>query len=83
MKPLVTCVDNYEHLQSDINIVYINVFRKILLTLNPEKCKYLLCSRKPHPILPPSGLHLNHQDIERVHQYRYLGVILSEKTIMV
>ena len=74
----ITCAHDYGKLQTDINSIY-NCISARSLTLNPEKCKYLVCSKKSSPTLPPSGLHLNNEVLERVRQYRYLGVLVTER----
>ena len=35
--------------------------------------------KKLYPMLPPSGLQLNNETLERVRQYRYLGVLVTER----
>ena len=47
------------------------------LTLNPNKCKYMIVSRKRAPLLPEFTLMLNGQALEQVDVYKYLGVLLS------
>ena len=51
----------------------------IYLTMNPSKCKYLICSRKRQPYLPPTGLLLADTVLEQVDSYRYLGVLVTSK----
>ena len=69
-KPISHPVD-YSGLQIDIDTIEdcisINHF-----TLNPQKCKYLICSRKRQPHLPPIGLLLGGETLEHVESYRYL-----------
>ena len=48
MYKLITCADDYGKLQTDINSIY-NCISARSLTLNPEKCKYLVCSKKSSP----------------------------------
>ena len=41
------------------------------------KCKYLICSRKRQPHLPPRGLLLGGVTLQHVESYRYLGVLVT------
>ena len=69
---------DYAGLQADIDAIQ-DWISTNHLTLNPNKCKYLICSRKTHPRLPPSGLLLDGVTLEQVESYRYLGVLLSSR----
>ena len=49
------------------------------LTLNTQKSCYMLFSRKSHPTLPFTDLHVGgNQALSRVHHYKYLGINYSE-----
>lgn len=47
------------------------------LTLNSEKCKWMVISRKRSPPMPAHSLTLNGQALQQVDSYKYLGVLLS------
>ena len=67
--------EDYLHLQNDISIVE-NWVAHNHLTLNANKCKYMVVSRKRSPTLP-SNLTLGDSDLERVECFKYLGILLS------
>ena len=69
---------DYAGLQADIDAIQDWITTNHLI-LNPNKCKYLICSRKTHPCLPPSGLLLDGVTLEQVESYRYLGVLVSSR----
>ena len=69
---------DYAGLQADIDAIQ-DWISTNHLTLNPNKCKYLICSRKTHPRLPPSGLLLDGVTLEQVESYHYLGVLVSSR----
>ena len=63
-------------LQEIIHVVQ-NQLIKINLSVNVSKCKCMVFSkRNTHKVAP--NLMLNNQLIERVSEFKYLGVILSE-----
>jgi len=70
--------EDYNGLQTDIDAIQ-DCISANYLTMNPHKCKYLICSRKIHPHLPPSGLLLGGITLEQVESYRYLGVLVSSR----
>lgn len=74
----ISCPEDYGGLQSDINTIH-DCISASHLTLNPSKCKYLICSKKRHPYLPSAGLQLDGIALEQVNSYRYLGVVVSSK----
>ena len=74
----ISCPEDYSALQVDINCIHDGT-RACYLTLNPLKCKYLVCSRKRQPHLPPSGLLLANTVLEKVESYRYQGVVVTSK----
>ena len=76
-KPIKVSED-YSGLQSDIDAIY-ECTKASYLTLNPLKCKYLICSRKRYPCLPTSGLLLAGTTLEQVESYQYLGVLVSSR----
>ena len=69
--------EDYSGLQADIDAIQDCISTYYLM--NPHKCKYLICSRKIHPHLPPSGLLLGGITLEQVESYRYLGVFVSSR----
>ena len=70
--------EDYSGLQTDIDAIQ-DCISTNYLTMNPHKCKYLICSRKIHPHLPPSRLLLGGVTLEQVESYRYLGVLVSSR----
>ncbi len=70
--------EDYSALQADIDCIHDGT-RACYLTVNPLKCKYLVCSRERQPHLPPAGLFLANTVLEKVESYRYLGVLVTSK----
>ena len=68
-----TIFDDYLQLQQDIDKLY-SWTKQNLLQLNPTKCKYMVISRKRHPLLPSSGLNVNGTALVKVEHFKYLGV---------
>ena len=75
---LSAALRTYGGLQSDINTIH-DCISASHLTLNPSKCKYLICSKNRHPYLPSAGLRLDGIALEQVNSYRYLVVVVSSK----
>ena len=48
-----------------------------LLQLNPQKCKYMILSKKRYPITRSVSLYLCGLEVEEVEIFKYLGVLLS------
>lgn len=69
---------DYCRLQSDLDAIH-ECISASFLTLNPLKCKYIVCSRKRHPCIPPTGLLLAGTVLEQVESYRYLGVLVTSR----
>ena len=63
-------------LQSILNLVHAKL-KNIGLSINIEKCKYIVF-KKHKSININSTVTLEGETIERVSEYRYLGIILSE-----
>ena len=67
---------DYEVLQTAISLIegwsILN-----FLTFNISKCKYMVISRKPSPIQPPTQLQLHGKPLHMVESYKYLGLLLS------
>ncbi len=71
----VSSPEDFRHLQSDIDRIGDWVSRNNL-TLNPNKCKTMIISRKRNSVQPPQ-LTLNGTPLEQVETFKYLGVLLS------
>ena len=73
-------IKDYSGLQTDIDAIQ-DCISTNYLTMNPQckKCKCLICLRKIHPHLPPSGLLLGGMTLEQVESYHYLGVLVSSR----
>ena len=74
-KPIY-CPEDYRYLQQDIDAIN-GCTRACHLKLNPSKCKYIIASKKRHPLYPSSGLFLGSCIMEQVDSYRYLGVTVT------
>ena len=48
------------------------------LTLNPQKCKYMVISRKRSPTAPEAPLLLHNLSLSKVTTFKCLGVLLAE-----
>ena len=73
-KPVV-CDDDFLGLQTYLNYLFQwSVSRRF--TFNPEKCKFMVVSRRRNPVDPPV-LTLGGHAITRVFQFTYLGVIVT------
>ena len=72
---LITCLEDSKHVQNDIDELC-NWLSSNKLSLNTNKCKSLLISKKRFPTVSPT-LHVNGSVLERVSSYRYLGVLIS------
>ena len=68
-------LEDYVELQQDIDLLF-HWAQNNSMALNTSKCKYMIVSRKHNPSLPPT-LCLGNTPLERVHMYKYLGVILT------
>ena len=73
---VISSSDDYELLQNDINTLAKWVDRNHL-TLNADKCKCMVISRLRRSVLFHL-LKLHMQTMERVSQYKYLGVLINE-----
>ena len=73
----INCPEDYFKLQQDVNKIanWVDVNQ---LTLNSKKCKFMIVSRRRGRSVPNCTLTLNGQPMERVHQYKYLGVVLTD-----
>ena len=69
--------EDFKHLQSDIDHISDWVSCNNL-TLNPNKCKFMIISRKTNSVQPPQHI-LNDTPLEQVETFKYLGVLLSSE----
>ena len=67
---------DFDRLQNDIDEVG-NWSSINFLTLNRDKCKYMIVSRRKTVSTPSSPLLLEGHSLERVEMFKYLGVLLS------
>ena len=74
---VINTPDDYELLQNDVNTLakWVN---KNHLTLNASKCKCMVISRLKKRSISFLPLKLHEQTMERVSQYKYLGVTINE-----
>ena len=68
--------EDYKDIQQDIDTLY-TWSASSRLIFNPEKCKYMLITRKRSNSLTPPPLSLGPSIIERTYSYKYLGVTIS------
>ena len=71
----ISSLEDYEDLREHTDAIS-DCISICYLTMNPSKCKYLIASRKRYHYLPPRDLTLGSCALERVHSYRYLGVLV-------
>lgn len=72
----VSVLLEYSKIQCDISVIeYWS--NSNFLSLNPQKCKYTIVSRRHSPLLPSNALQLYGQSLSKVSLYKYLGVLLS------
>ena len=71
----IKTLEDYVELQQDIDLLF-HWAQNNSMAFNTSKCKYMVVSRKHNPSLPPT-LCLGGTPLERVHMYKYLGVILT------
>ena len=69
--------DDYTLVQEDIAAIE-RWSDENFLTLNPQKCKYMLISRKKAPTAPAIPLLLHNLVLNEVNTFKYLGVLLAE-----
>ena len=73
----INCPEDHLKLQQDVNKIA-NWINENKLTLNSKKCKYMIVSRCCGRSAPSCTPTLNGQPLDRVHQYKYLGVLLID-----
>ena len=73
----IDCPEDYPKLQQDVNEIakWVDVNQ---LSLNSKKCKYMIVSRLRGRSVPSCTPSLNGQPLDRVRQYKYLGVVLTD-----
>ena len=74
---VINSAEDYKLLQDDINTLAKWVDNNHL-TLNASKCKCMVISRLKKRSIPFVPLKLHEQAMEKVSQYKYLGVIIKE-----
>ena len=74
---VISCSEDYESFQEDIHAIFDWVDDNNL-SLNVAKCKYMVISRLRNRAIEPPSLMLNDQQVERVAQYKYLGVTITD-----
>ena len=74
---VISSPNDYVKLQNDIN-TYTEWVDKNKLTLNANKCKYMVISKLKSRALSPQAVTLFNQPMLRVSAYKYLGVIISD-----
>ena len=67
--------DSHALLQQDVSLIYDRISNNYL-TLNADKSKWMLLTRKMEP-LQCNDLLLGKASIERVAQYKFLGVLIT------
>ena len=72
---VINSPEDFDRLQNDIDEVG-NWSSINFLTLNRDKCKYMIVSRRK-TVSTPSSLLLEGHSLERVEMFKYLGVLLS------
>ena len=72
----VKSIEDIHHLQMDIDRIsgWVNCNN---LTLNPNKCKTMVISRKRNSVKPHAQFALNSSPLEQVETFKYLGLLLS------
>ena len=68
---------DFSSVQSDLNSI-VSTIASIHLTINPAKSKYMIFSLLPHILNSPTPDILN-SSLERVNNFRYLGLLFSPK----
>ena len=74
---VISSPNDYVELQNDIN-TFTKWVDKNRLTLNANKCKYMVISKLKSRALPPQAVMLFNQPMLRVSTYKYLGVIIPD-----
>ena len=74
----IQSVADISMLQNDIDKIF-TWSQMRFLNFNTSKCKFmLLTNRRNSAIVPSPSLTLGNVALERVHQYKYLGVLISD-----
>ena len=72
----ISVLPDYSKIQCDISAIE-HWSDSNFLSLNPQKCKYMIVSRRCSPLLPSNALQLYGQRLCKVSLSKYLGVLLS------
>ena len=72
----ISSTNDYQILQKDIDSIATFMDDK-LLSLNEAKCKFMFVTRKKACSIPPPALTLRNYELQRVVNYKYLGVTLT------
>ena len=73
---VIKTTDDYVCLQQEIDSISARIQQKDL-NFNANKCKMMFISRKKSKTLPPPQLTLNGTVLNRVNNYKYLGITLT------
>ena len=73
---VIKTTDDYVCLQQEIDSISACIQQKDL-NFNANKCKMMFISRKKSKTLPPPQLTLNGTILNRVNNYKYLGITLT------
>ena len=73
---IIKTTDDYVCLQQEIDSISACIQQKDL-NFNANKCKMMFISRKKSKTLPPPQLTLNGTILNRVNNYKYLGITLT------
>ena len=77
MYKIITNPSDYTYLQEDI-LSLCSWIANNYLTLNSQKCRYMIFTRKHQPTFPTSDLYVNdHHALVKTDHYKYLGLNLS------
>ena len=76
MYKIISNPSDYTYLQKDI-LSLCPWIANNYLTLNFQKCRYMIFTRKHQPTFPTSDLHMNdHHALVKTDHYKYLGLNL-------
>ena len=77
MYKIISNPSDYTYLQEDI-LSLCSWIANNYLTLNSQKCRYMIFTRKHQPTFPTSDLYVNdHHALVKTDHYKYLGLNLS------
>ena len=77
MYKIISNPNDYTYLQEDI-LSFCSWITNNYLTVNPQKCRYMIFTRKHQPTLPNTDLYMNnHHTLVKTDHYKHLGFNLS------